>query len=278
MGCGASKDPKKGRELNFSLKKVDQEGLDLFYDRISPVIKRAEEIREPTEDARDQAIKACGTHWLQSAHLNEAIKVLLWSISATNNGQIAQAGVSIQTSPPYILYDKAKLTPEQIALADPLVRYLVSVPGSANLIKQLETELEGYENEFKDLLKAESVKHQEEVKRIAEENKKTGKTDYAAMAKEAKWGALNVYNGKSLHDAVTKMKALAPIAQQQEDEFNALLQQAQEGFKEADAIGKKAADEKIFKPREIFDKFHPGERREKKIVEQEWGKDPVPKK
>jgi len=276
MGCGASKDPKKGREIQFEMKKVDAFALDHLYDRCTPALKSAEELREALQDARDLAIKNTGTHWLTQAHLNEAIRTLLWSISATNGGQIAGAEVNVLFQHPYFTVNKAKLTPEQIAVAEPLLRYFSKIGNSTKAVTESHEQLAGLQKEWIDTLKAEKDRIQGEVTAIQEEEKRTGKKDWARIGKEAKFAALNGLNGKNLLEGVKKMQDLIPEAQKQEDELNALLTQSVEYLKEADVMGKKAADEKVLKPREIFAKFHPGEKRDKKTVETEWGKDDGP--
>jgi len=147
MGCGSSKkkSARQVRKIKSEMPKCAIPKFDEFFESASKVLKAAEELREPLQDCMEFMVEACDVDALTSkpkSELLEAFKVWLWSVSACNDGKLANCKIEFSEKEPYIIVDESKIGIDQADFTDNMKKWkdtIVKAPKEVEeLIKQCE--------------------------------------------------------------------------------------------------------------------------------------------
>ena len=208
----------------------------------------SEEIREGLQDNREDAIQGTDVDWLQEVKFMEAIRVFLWSISSSNEGKISKANITTKESSPYFDLDRTNLYVEQVLVLEDIQKFLAAVgtgiPKIPDILKKVE----------------DAVTEGKEIAKTVKEEAKNANLPKTKILGEISTIATNM---SRLGKNCAKVKNLPEIAKIGASDLAELLKNIRELINNADEIGAKAHAEKIFKPKEIFHKFHQGPKKTK---------------
>jgi len=128
MGCSASKPktPKQLRRIKYKFKDSKIAQYDEFFNKASETLKICEEIRDGCFECPLEMIEATDVDGMlpEPGNLLEALKVFLWSVSATNEGKFTTAKMDFFEEPPFASFDTGYLYVEQVDFQRPFEKYL----------------------------------------------------------------------------------------------------------------------------------------------------------
>jgi len=257
MGCKGSKDAKKDdKKIEYDFKSTYLTKFDQLFEEARIVLEKCEKIRHGVEDTHEEGKEIAGTEKLKDPRYIETLRVLLWSLSAQGKGKIVDVGVKATSDKPYLDIDKSKLNHESVSLYDGFKEYVDTVHDSPDV---LET----------------SIKKLEELAETATEAAKNIKEEIEGAGlglKEKLEASVRVSkNSQLLAKQIPKVKKLPEIIKEAALDIKEIVPKLPELVAHADVVGKPAFDAGLFKPKEIFEKFHDGERegQEKKLEKED---------
>ena len=248
MGCGVSKQVDDANTIQSDFKELSIPKFNEFFDNVKIVLEMCEEIREGLQDNREDAIQGTDVDWLQEVKFLEAVRVFLWSISSSNEGNINKAGITTKESSPYFDLDRTNLYVEQVLVLEDIQKFLAAITTGIPKIPDIVKKLEDAVTEGKEMAKT-----------IKEEAKNANLPKTKILGEMSAMAA----NMSKLGKNCVKVKNLPEIAKIGTSDLAELLKNIRELINNADEIGAKAHAEKIFKPKEIFHKFHQGPKKTK---------------
>jgi hypothetical protein len=246
MGCKGSKDAdeREARKIDYDFEWTRVPKFDDFFNTASTVLEKAEGIREGLQDAREDGAEFADTWKLKEYTYNDTVKVMFWALSANAGGDIKKANVNVSEEAPFVhleYYDG--LLWETRELADTFQAFLKSiVEGPGALIKIVE-----------------------EVNNIVGQTSDLAQNG-AQYAKDANLGGLDAIravnalrkNIAKLTTNAAKLKELPNLCKDGATDFKKLVPEIKKIVNECDEVGKKAAADKVLKPKDIFAKYHQG--------------------
>jgi len=256
MGCGASADDKDHRAIEHEMKPTNVPKFDELFRNLSDILQKCEKLRHGFESAPEEAIEAAETDWLKDQSLDpfaEAVAVFFWSVSGVNEGEISKAKFSIGKEFPFFEFDNSRLYVEQVRIWDNVVEFLTACKEGPELVHELVKKFE------------EAAKEMEEVAKNVEADAKAAGLGAIETAKAGMNVGLNL---KVVAAQLHKVKKLPELAIHAAKLLQALLVKIKDSHPEFDTYGKKIAAEKMWRPSEIFGKFHPGAKLTKEEYEQ----------
>jgi hypothetical protein len=257
MGCKGSKDAdeREARKIDYDFEWTRVPKFDDFFNTASTVLEKAEGIREGLQDAREDGAEFADTWKLKEYTYNDTVKVMFWALSANAGGDIKKANVNVSEEAPFVhleYYDG--LLWETRELADTFQAFLKSiVEGPGALVKIVE-EVTSLVEQTKDLM-----------------------TNGANYAKDSGLGGLDAIravnalrkNVTKLSVNVPKVKELPTLCKDGAADFKKLVPEIRKILNECDEVGKKAAADKVLKPKDIFAKYHQGAKKTEQEIAHE---------
>ena len=243
MGCGPSKEKEEKNKIDFQFKEVTLAKFKGIFDNAAKTLEEAEQIRHNTEDLRQTVIHGTDVDWLKEVKFIEAIRVLIWSISASNKGIIKDAKPAVTESSPFLDFDRSCLKAEQIEIVDALQNYLKTIATSQAKLPEIQKQVEEL-----------AANAQEAVKSAHEEAKQAG----LPPAKILKEASVIAGNSGKLTKSAEKVKTLPILLKTANEEKGEVIKNLLDLVGSADEIGAKAYKDGLILPKEIFQKFHQG--------------------
>ena len=248
MGCGPSKENEDKNKIDFKFKEVTLVKFKDTFEKAAKILEEAENIRQGIEDSREAVLHGTDADWLKEIKFLEAVRVLFWSISAANEGEIENATPDVTKLSPYIDFDRTQLKVEHIEILDPLQNYLKTIDTAEIKLP-----------EILKALPALATTAQEAIKTAQEEAKKAGLT-LSQIPTEI---SAIVTNTNKIKKGVEKVKKLPIMLKTANDEKSEVIKNLPELVSKADEIGAKAFKDGVILPREIFHKFNEGAKKTK---------------
>jgi hypothetical protein len=245
MGCGGSKqeDPKEARKFKNDFPLLRVQKFDEFFQAASNLLGAAEEIRSGLQDSRDDAIDLTVSNALKTFSYAEVIKVLFWAIVANVRGSIKTTKITIIDEAPFIALEIQGLQQETNDLVSAVKTYLKTIVTGpvaiANILKDLEPMVakgKDLMTSAKDDFKNAGLKPLDTVKALGTLSK-----NLAKLGKE-----------------IAKVKNIPPLIVDAGKDLKSLVPKFKEIFSTCDEVGTKAYQAGVMKPKDIFDKYHPG--------------------
>jgi len=219
---------------------------DLFF-QAREILEACEGIRGDLEDHRENGEQISNTFKLEEPKLADMLKVLMWSLSALTDGKITELGIKPTAESPYIKFDDKKPLGECIELIKAFQGFVKTVTDSPSIMQENISKLE------------ELVKTTPDAFKDASEELKTSSLGFKAKMD----AGLNMKkNMTKLPKEVAKVKKVFEALKEAALELKETAPQIPGIISSADQTGSKAAAEKVFKPAFVFDKFHPGTRKQ----------------
>jgi len=142
MGCGGTKETyKETRKIKHNFEKTNIPKYDEFFDKAHETLKICEELRHGLQDCPDEMIESTDVDALipTPGNLLEALKVFLWSVSATNDGQVSKAKFEFSGEAPFATFDNNYLYVEQVDFKNPFNEWLKTlIEGPIKIVKLVE--------------------------------------------------------------------------------------------------------------------------------------------
>jgi len=251
MGCSYSTGEQteiKTPEIQSVFKKTSIPQYDSFYEILNTAFERAEKIRSDILSVKRRCERITNTFKLKdSDNFINDIKVFVWSLSVNAGGDIQKFHVRTTTDLPYLLMDESLIISlANKALYEIYKEYMKLSTNSFRQVRDIMTEVDNKEGKIKEMTKnlgkeetngKISIFKRRSLKKTLQENKKI----YLTALEKTK--ELLAHTEKLKNEVETNVKLLNDIIQT------------------ADVIGKKAVSMGITDPKDIFDKFHTGERK-----------------
>jgi len=230
--------------------------FDDFFDKASGLLENAEKIRAGIEDGRDDGKELTNCYKLKNYEYTDVVKVLFWSLSANAKGNIKGTKVYVSEEAPFVHLDYFDgLLIETREVADSFESFLGAVTGGPESIKAIVENLADMVTQSADLSKS-----------GADDIKNSG----LSVIEQAKATANLGKNIAKLGKEVPKVQQLPPLIQEAVKDLKVLVPQFKQIYNTCDEVGAKAfAEFTIAKPKDIFDKFHPGERKSEEDIKKE---------
>jgi hypothetical protein len=248
MGCKGSKD------ANADDKKIESDFQDTYlpkfdqlFSQASTVLESCEKIRGGIEDSKEDGAGYAGTDQLKDGKYIETLRVLLWSLSAQGKGKITDLGVAPTSDLPYLTVPMNKITRDQELLYNTFKDYVVTVVESPDDLQTAITKLGE--------LSETATSAAKDIKADIEASSLSMKQKFDAGIRTKK-------NTEKLIKNINKCKRLQEIVKGAATDLKETVPQIKALVQAADEIGAKAHAEGLTNPRDIFNKFHTGERAE----------------
>jgi hypothetical protein len=249
MGGGGSKPKSNKLETNLVLTKFPK--ADSAYEKANKSLKDAETIRVGVEESKKKAIELAKTDWVKgddNLRFREAIRVLLWTVSAETQGRLGSAFPKATNDPPTFELNITGRSVEATNLYSAISSY-IKAAATAQLFSDAIPVVES------------TLKTSKDVKKMLKQEKGAG----LDAKKQAAAGKISQDNTKILERNLPKLKIVAPVAKASNTAVKAYKLQDLLNFN-YDDIGRKAAAENVRTPHAIFDKYYP----DKKLTPQEF--------
>jgi len=239
MGGCFSKNQTDTVKIQYNMDWVDHTKTNSMFEEAQSILSSIEKLRAGIEDSRTNAMNLSNVALLKEPSFHESIRVLFWAISSNNQGDFTKAGFDVQAYPPFVAIKDTSLWIQTEELNNCLTAYVNTIIEGPEIILKLIPKLERL---IEDLDKGIS-----DMKNEAGANMATIKAGIAA--------------GKNLNrirDQLPKVKRTREIVEEAVKDIPNLMEKLLQYVKDADTIGQKAYNDKLFWPKEIFDKYHPG--------------------
>jgi len=245
MGCKSSKDAAEDNAIDSKFEWVHLARFDEVFENAAKILESCETIRGGLEDSKGDGQEIAGTDRLKDGKYIETLRVLLWSISSQKKGNNLEIEPSVTNDAPYLDIDVKFLNHESKRLYETFKDYVTTVKEGPETVK---TALENLEEISKNI--PDAIKN-------AKADLEASSMGFADKAK-----ALNKINKNSqkLPKELAKCKRLKEVLEEAAKDIKETVPELKNLLKGADDIGHKAAADKLYKPKEIFDKYHPGEK------------------
>jgi hypothetical protein len=245
MGCKGSKDAGAvDKKIDYTFKWTNFGSFDKLFQDASTVLETCEKIRGGLEDNKEDGMEIAGTDQLVDPKYVETLRVLFWAMSAGGKGKKVDLGLEVVPEKPYISVDPTLFNEETRKLYTTFKDYVTTVtdaPGDLdNAIKALQALTESVPDAVK------SVKGEIEASSLNFKQK----ADALVIIKK---------NSQKLPKELEKCKRLQEVLKEAATDLKQTIPELKTLWKSADETGTKANDAKLYKPKEIFDKFHTGE-------------------
>lgn len=267
MGCSGSKevDEKELRKIKSDFKPTKVQKFDDFFNTAGKLLENAEKLREGLQDAKEDGQELTDTWKLKNYEYTDVVKVLFWSLSANAKGNIKGTKIGVMEEAPFVKLDYFDgLLIETRDVCDSFESFLKAVTEGPTAIVEIADNLQKTLDQGNELRKT-----------LTDDLKGAGLNPIEQGKAGAAFGA----NMAKLAKELPKVKNLAPLIQEAAKDVKALVPKFKEIFTTADEVGAKAYKEGNLKPKAIFEKYHPGEKKteaeieaEKKAEEEKKGK------
>jgi len=260
MGCKGSKDVStEDKKIDSKFETTGYTKFDQLFEQASTILEGCEKIRGGLEDSKEDGAAIAGTDQLKDAKYVETLKVLLWSISAQGKGKILDMDVEPVTEKPFLKVAVAKLNKESKDLYNTFTEYVNTVTESPESLKTNVTKLQ-------------------ELVEMIPEAVKGAQSELEASTlsfKEKMEGGIKIKkNSQKLPKQLEKCKRLTEVLKEAGVDLKETVPELKNLVDSADEIGAKANTENLYKPKEIFDKFHTGAKPQAKTAEKKEAKSP----
>jgi hypothetical protein len=246
MGCQSSKDAgAEDNKIDYTFEHTRLPNFDSFFNKASAILETCEKIRGGLEDSKADGMELAGTDQLEAPKYIETLRVLLWAISATAKGKNIEIEPEVTQEKPYLDVNVSVLNEETKKLYETFKEYVNTVTDGPEDIKTAIENLQAIVDETPDVVK--------NAKSEIESSSLGFKEKAQAVMKVNK-------NSAKLPKQLKKVKHLAEVLKEAGTDLKQTVPELKTLVKGAGDTGKKAADAKLYKPKEIFDKFHTGER------------------
>jgi uncharacterized phage infection (PIP) family protein YhgE len=248
MGCKGSKDAGgEDKKIDYTFLTTGFGQFDQLFSDASAILETAEKIRGGLEDSKEDGQEIAGTDQLKDPKYVETLRVLLWAFSAQGKGKIFDLGVEVVPEKPYITVDPKALNEETRNLYNTFKEYVNTVTDSPEDLKNTISKLQELVDRVPEAVKS--------VKSELETSSLNFKEKADALVKIKK-------NSQKLPKELEKCKRLSEVLKEAGTDLKETIPELKTLTKAADEIGTKANTDKLFKPKEIFNKFHTGARNE----------------
>jgi len=246
MGCKGSKDAgADDKKIDYEFKNTGFVKFDQLFQNASTILQSAEKIRGGLEDSKEDGMEIAGTDQLKDPKYVETLKVLLWAFSAQGKGKILDLGTEIVPEKPYLVVEPKLLNEETRKLYATFKEYVNTVTEAPEDLKTSITKLQELVDMIPDAVK--------DAKSEIESSSMNFKEKADAMINIKK-------NSEKLPRQLEKCKRLSEVLKEAGTDLKQTVPELKTLVGSADEIGSKADGEKLYKPKEIFDKFHTGTR------------------
>jgi len=254
MGCTGSKDKKDERKIDYEFDDINILRFDSFFRDARALLQAAEDIRGGVEDSKEEGAELANTWQLKEPKYTDTVQVLFWAASAENGGQIKNTDLDITSEAPFVKMNGTKITHDTYKLYETFSTYLKTIIDGPEKLKEIVEKLQAIAEKAPDMVK-------EGKNEIQGSN-----LDFAGKAKAV---ARLAKNANKLPRELVKCKNLQEVLKTAKTDMQELIPKLKELATKADEVGAKAAAEKIIKPAEVFDKYHPGPKKTPKEIEAE---------
>jgi len=245
MGCFQSRNTADTNKIDSHMEVTKIPSYDDYFGEASSLLKTAESLRSGIEDSRENAIKQSNVNLLKEPRFSEAVRVLFWAVSAGYSGDIKKSQVDVSANPPFLTMDCGNLLYETYQLNSCLQTFLKTVVDGPKSIEELIFKLEAMIVKMEDL----SANARQEAS-----NQGLG---FGDSAKAALNTAKNV---NKIRTELPKLKRTKEIIQEGFNETKVLSEKLVEFVATADITGSEAYKNNVLRPKDIFDKYHPGQK------------------
>jgi hypothetical protein len=246
MGCKGSKDAGgEDKQIDYKFENTGFVKFDQLFQNASTILESAEKIRGGLEDSKEDGQEIAGTDQLKDPKYVETLKVLLWSLSAGGKGKIFDLGTEVTAEKPYLKVEPSALNEETRKLYNTFTEYVNTVIDAPEDLKTSITKLQELVDMIPDAVK--------DAKSEIETSSMNFKEKADAMIKIKK-------NSEKLPKQLEKCKRLSEILKEAGTDLKQTVPELKTLVGSADEVGTKANEEKLFKPKEIFNKYHTGAR------------------
>lgn len=228
MGCKSSKPNQRVPPIDPTFPVTGHSDLDDFFQRSSLFLLDIENFRRQTNLKKQHGLLVAGTSNLTEAAYFKTIQVLFWSLSASQQGNIINTGITISPNAPFLHVRNIGKCRETVELTNILQEYLVLILGKQGILEDWNKKLQ----ELKD--------EQVQMKRLIGPNM------------SARMIRICDDNMKKLGDEInSSWRAVMQLSTEQKEAME--LVDYMEGFiRTSDEVGKRAYDAKLIKPAEIY--------------------------
>jgi len=218
---------------------------DDYFGEAGSLLKTAESLRSGIEDSRENAIKQSNVCFLKEPKFSEAVRVLFWAVSAGYGGEIKKSEVDAMASPPFLRINCGNLLYETYQLNACLNTFLKTVTDGPKSIEELIFKLESMIVKMEDL----------------SANARTEATNQGLGFGESAKAALNTTkNINKMRTELPKVKRTKEVIEEGLNETKFLVEKMAEYIASADITGSEAFKNNVLRPKDIFDKYHPGQK------------------
>jgi hypothetical protein len=237
------------------MKKTEVQKFDDFFDNASKLLETAEKVRAGLQDSEEDGKELTDCVKLKNYTYLDVVKVLFWSLSSNAKGNIKGTKVGVSEETPFVKLDYFEgLMLDTRNVSESFEAYLKAVVDGPKDLVEILTGLQkvvedgnALKDSAKDDFKAANLNPLQQGKALAAFGK-----NMATIAKE-----------------IPKIKTLQPLVVQGATDFKALVPKFKEIFQTCDEVGAKAFKEGLKLPKEIFAKYHPGEKKTEEEIEAE---------
>lgn len=230
MGCKASKNLNSLPQIEHNFPSTANPSLDAFFKKASDLLQKTENLRQQMFVSKQKGVNLAGTSSSIESPYTKAVEVLFWALSASKQGSIIKARVSITESrPPFAVLDVQDFCRETLDLFGTLQQYLL-------ILMETPESLAGLVHAFQSL-KDEQI----ELKK--------GIDPKTASTKEGKVIDANM---KKLTDGITISAKVLGLVQEEQRNASELIQFIHGLMSRVDEVGAKAHAAGLIKPADIF--------------------------
>jgi len=243
MGCLQSKNVQDSHKIDFNMDTTKFWRADDTFREAGNILRAVETLRSGIEDSRENAIKQSNCNLLKEPKFSEAIRVLFWAVSGGYGGEIKKSEIDILSVAPYLRINCGNLLYETYQLNSCLNTYLKTLTDGPLQILELIPKLE----ELVVLL-------EELVPNVKNEAANSG----LGIADSAKAALASIRNLRKIRESVPKVKRVKEVIENAVQEILPLMEKMKEYAETADVVGSEAFKANVLRPKDIFDKYHPG--------------------
>lgn len=252
MGCKVSKG-KNSKKINHTFELIGFPSFDAFFEDAQRLLENAEEIRSGVIDSRQEGVELSHAYKLDDARYIDVVQVLLWTISAENEGKIMKVDIDVTSDAPFVKLDKSKLTEETYSLYESFSDYLETIMKAPETLAEIVEKLDEMSHKGAEMIK----NGKEEIQ--------NSDMDVVRKAKAISQLGKNV---SKLGAELTKCRSLQEAVIEAKEDLKDLIPKFKELVSEADKVGAKAHEEHLYTPGKIFERFYdvlrPGEKKPKR--------------
>lgn len=240
MGCGHGKD-ENPNVIQSEMKWTKLPELDTFFKSASEFLEGLEDLRAAFQETREEMHELGRTEELKDPKLIEAFRVFFWACSAEKEGAIILCDLKFSMDPPSVTVDCGSMDWRTWDFSDAFKRLVGGFTGApAKIVELTKAAAEVGEKaveigkSFSDTVKGSSLNPMEKARAIAN-------------------CGVNI---KRIQEGVTKAPNIFKLAQEALLELKDVIPQIPDLIAQADAVGKKAWEEKrIWRMSEIFEHY-----------------------